>query len=107
MSAETTKKEWLSAKEAASILGGVSIKLIYKLFHKKELDGVKVGDAIRIRAASVAAYMEMHSNRKPAAVIPAQAPVPKPARNRRRPKQQGGCYRFLPIGGTPPAVGEG
>ncbi len=51
-------------KETAVRLGNVSPKLIYKLYHRGELFGAKIAGTVRIRAASVAAYLEAHSNQK-------------------------------------------
>lgn len=73
--------EWLSAKEAAAILGGVSEQLIYKLFHKGELKGIKVGGAIRLRADGVAAYLAEHSNEKKQEEE--RQSLPKPRRNKK------------------------
>ena len=68
-----TKSDWLTVRQAARQLGNVSTKLVYKLFHAGELAGVKVAGTVRIRAASVAAYLEAHSNQKPAAAEAAGA----------------------------------
>jgi len=87
--------EWLTVKQAAAKLGGVSDKLIYKLFHLGELIGAKIAGTIRIRAASVAAYFDAHSNRKPPPEKPAAGtaePV-KSTRKRRRSAPVG--FRFV------------
>ena len=88
---------WLTVKQAAAELGGVSDKLIYKLFHLGELEGVKIAGTVRIRAASVATYLETHSNRKVAADLQAPPSVPpgmpsKTGKTRRRPRCGGNAF---------------
>ncbi len=85
----------LTAAEAAAMLG-VSAKLVYRLFHRGELEGVKVAGAVRIHRASVDAYLSAHSNKKPAPLVevPPQQPTPQPKRRRRTARSEG--FRFLP-----------
>lgn len=80
---------WISAKDAAKILGGVSAKLVYKLFHLGVLEGAKIAGTVRIQAASIAAYLDAHSNKK-APTIPqserskvVETPRPKKRRSRK------------------------
>lgn len=92
-----TESEWLTVRQAAAQLGNVSTKLVYKLFHAGELAGVTVAGTIRIRAASVAAYLEAHSNQKNAHADPAPAPTPLPQiPKRRRGSAPSPGFRFLP-----------
>ncbi len=79
--------DWLTVREAALQLGNVSTKLIYKMYHRGDLDGAKIAGTVRIRAASVAAYLDAHRNRRPAPIggaeeLPEQPP---PTRRRRHP----------------------
>jgi excisionase family DNA binding protein len=86
-----SQPEGVTVAEAAQRLGGVSIKLVYKLFDKGELEGYRVGSCIRIFADSIAAYIASHRNTKPA---DKPASVPKPAaKQRRRQKVEG--FRIL------------
>ena len=80
----------LTAAEAAALLG-VSAKLVYRLFHRGDLEGCKVAGAVRIHRASVDAYLTSHSNRKPAAPVevPAPQPTPRTKRRRRSPRSEG------------------
>jgi excisionase family DNA binding protein len=86
----------LTAQQAAERLG-VSAKLVYKLFHRRELEGVKIAGAVRIHRASVENYLSSHSNKKPAAPTvaePAPIPAARPKRRRRSSRSEG--FRFLP-----------
>jgi excisionase family DNA binding protein len=73
---------------------GVSAKLIYRLFHRGELEGVKVAGAVRIHRSSVEAYLSAHSNKKPAPPIEIAPPQPTPRPKRRRRSSE--SFRFLP-----------
>lgn len=74
---------WLSVGQTAEMLGGVSDKLIYKLYHRGELLGVKVAGAVRIRKESAAGYLDSHSNEKTPQEEPAEL-MPVPRRRRQR-----------------------
>lgn len=52
---------WLTVREAADRMG-VSPKTVYKMFHAREIFGVKIRFAVRIDGESVAAYLASHSN---------------------------------------------
>jgi excisionase family DNA binding protein len=85
----------LTAAEAAAMLG-VSAKLVYKLYHRGDLEGCKVAGAVRIHRASVEAYLAANSNRKPAAPVEVPAPQPTPRVKRRRRSSRSEGFRFLP-----------
>lgn len=106
--------QWLTVRQTAAQLGGVSTKLVYKLFHAGELPGAKIAGTVRIRAASVAAYLEAHSNRKAEPVDPVAATTapsatlaPAPVKRRRKRQQSDHLrFRFFPRE-TLPAADEG
>lgn len=90
--------DWMTVKEAAKMLGGVSAKLIYKLYHRGELLGAKIAGTVRLRAASVQQYLAAHSNEKPEAFTPSPPPSsPKTIRKRKRvSRRTSDTYVFLP-----------
>ncbi len=80
--------QWLTVRQTAAQLGNVSTKLVYKLYHRGELLGAKIAGTVRIRAASVMAYLDAHSNSRP--VEQAEGPGkrldrPTTKRGKRRP----------------------
>src|SRR5262245_33561938 len=58
---------------AAADMLGVSVKTVYKLFHDKQLRGIKVGSAVRIDRQSVLDYIRCHENMPPAGEAPEPA----------------------------------
>jgi excisionase family DNA binding protein len=84
---------WLTVKEAARGLCGVSSKLVYAMFHEGKLLGHKIEGTIRIERASVEAYLVAHSNEKAQPVAAEPLTVnPKPINRRKRADR----FRFFP-----------
>ena len=52
-------EKFLKVDEAADVLN-VSRATVYRLIHDKELRGVKVGRSVRVRAADLEAYVQVH-----------------------------------------------
>ncbi len=76
--------DWLSVKQASALLGGVSPQLCYKLYHRGELEGAKIAGTVRIRTASVAAYLVAHSNRKAPPCVTVERESPRAVQPRRK-----------------------
>ena len=71
-------KKWLTVREAADYLG-VSPGLVYKMYRRKELQGIQVASAIRIDAAFLAAYVQAALNiQSEPEPEPEAAPAPPP-----------------------------
>jgi excisionase family DNA binding protein len=68
----------LTINQAAEQLA-CSLKSAYRLFHKGELAGYRIGRAYRINEESIASYKERHSAPRPSAVA-----VVKVAEKRKR-----------------------
>jgi excisionase family DNA binding protein len=87
----------MTAAEAAAMLG-VSAKLVYKLYHRGELEGVKVAGAVRIHRASVDDYLSKHSNAKPAPPVEVPVTPPQPTQRPKRRRRSAGAagFQFLP-----------
>jgi excisionase family DNA binding protein len=62
--------EWISVKQAASVLCDVSPQLVYKLFRTGEIAGVKIGKSVRLKNESVHQLLWRGSNRRGAEVGP-------------------------------------
>lgn len=75
-----TNEQWLDVKQAALILGDVSPALVYRLYKRNEVTGVKVSGRIKLRRTSVEAYLQDHSNEKAAVLNETAALVEKVAR---------------------------
>jgi hypothetical protein len=93
--------KWLTVKKAAEQLGDVSAKLVYKMFDRGVLDGIKVEGALRISQASVTRYLRVHRNKKPRALPPGVDEEPKPVtslsrRSAGRAGRRESGYRFFP-----------
>ena len=63
-SPQSTDPPFVTVRQAAEALG-VSIKLVYKLFHAKRLRGIKVESAVRIDRESLQEYVRRHQNTPP------------------------------------------
>lgn len=71
----------LTVREAASLLR-CSLAQVYRLYHRGELVGFRVGAAVRIRKQSVEDYMQKGSNHRPApVVVPELEPVKRVRKN--------------------------
>ena len=85
--------DWLSVREAAKVLGGVSVKTVYKLYHDQTIEGARIAGAVRLKTASVMAYLEAQSNKSK--VAPCNLDSVPPATQRS--VQSVPCgFRFLP-----------
>jgi excisionase family DNA binding protein len=77
----------------------VSVKLVYKLARRRELEAVKVGRSVRILVASVREFIARHTVRReatpPAARAPGPTPTPRPSPRPRRAADPAG-FVFLP-----------
>jgi excisionase family DNA binding protein len=74
---------YITVSAAATQLG-VSTGLVYRLFHRDELEGIKVGSAVRISKSALARYIAAHTNTAPQPVEPEPSSAADP----------GGAVRF-------------
>lgn len=99
---EFGQTDWLSVREAAALLGGVSARTVYRLFEDGELRGVRVRGCVRILRDSAAAYFAAHCNgqattaAEPAAVLAPPPATTKPQRAKRRGRRPVG-YVYFPL----------
>jgi excisionase family DNA binding protein len=77
---------------AAAKIMSVSVKLIYKLIDKGELEVLRVGRSVRILATSLQAFIARNTMRP--GEPPAPSPIIKPTPHQRKPGRTG--FVFLP-----------
>jgi excisionase family DNA binding protein len=83
----TALPQLLTVKQAADALA-VSPRLVYKLVKSGQLQGVRVGSAVRVEESDLKEYVERNRMEPAAAVLP----TPK----RPAPRRQSFSYRFFP-----------
>jgi excisionase family DNA binding protein len=86
---------WLSVNQVAERLGGVSTKLVYKMFNAGKLVGVKIEGTIRIKETAVTEYLANHSNETEKAQPSLAEPVKPMEKGTTRRKKQD-HFRFFP-----------
>jgi excisionase family DNA binding protein len=89
---------YISPRAAAELLA-VSVKLVYKLAARGELEVLKVGRTIRIRTASLQEFIARNTVPKVERALPAPEqfqPAPAPESSSRRRRSAPSRFIFLP-----------